>query len=77
MIAKGRPVGIMTATVKKKTNLAVYTQIFEHNEPIELLRTRVRKYTPYNAPRKYARFDWQSFSHWIDNKSPNINTRYF
>ena len=61
LIVEGRAVGIMTAIVEGKRNLAVYTQLFVHNPQIQSVKEKNRTNTRYNVPRNYARFDWQTF----------------
>ena len=66
LVVKGKAVGIMTAIVEGKRKLAIYTQLSVHNDEIQALMERNRTNTPYNVPRMYARFDWQTF--YTDNQ---------
>ena len=76
LVVEGRAVGIMTAIVEGKRNLAVYTQLFVHNDHIkELMRSR-KTHTPYTGPRKYARFDWRTFLFYADNQPPSSRQRH-
>ena len=76
MVVGGRAVGIMTAIVEGKRNLAVYTQLFVHNDHINGLMKSNKTHTIYEAPRKYARFDWRSFFFREDNKLASRRQHY-
>ena len=63
LIVGNRAVGIMTATVKGETHLAVFTSILEHREEIQRLKGITRLSTYIHAPRIFARYDWETYHH--------------